>query len=239
MRLAPQNDWAVNNNNPGVLKGILERYEEVLAKFNGSAPNGEKVSMADLIVLAGCAGVEEAAKQAGNPVQVAFSAGRGDATAEQTDAASFAALEPTSDAFRNYKATPFDLLDRAHLLGLSAPDMAVLVAGLRAMDVTGPGADKLGVLTETPGKLDNAFFVTLLDMKYEWKPAGEIFEGRDRSTGDLKWKASAVDLSFGSNPELRAIAEHFTCSDSKQLFAEKFAVAWAKVMDNDRYDGSF
>ncbi len=234
IRLAPQKDWAVNN--PQELSFVLGKYEGIMKGFNGSAPNGEFISMADTIVLAGIAGVEECAKLGGNPVNVEFSAGRGDATDEQTDVKAFSVLEPTSDAFRNYNATPYQMVDRAHLLELSAPEMAVLVAGMRAMGATATG-DNLGVLTEKPGALTNDFFINLCSMDYKWEKNGNIYDGKDRATGALKWRASACDLAFGSNAELRAIAEQYACDDAKQDFADMFASTWAKVMNNDMYDG--
>jgi len=238
IRLAPQNGWAVNN--PSELEAVLGKLQSICDKFNGSAPAGEKVSMADMIVLGGVAGVEAAAQAAGNPVQVEFKAGRGDATAEQTDPVAQAWLEPEKDAFRNYKARPFDLVDRAHLLGLSVNEMTVLVAGLRALGVTAPGADGLGVLTDTPGQLDNAFCRNLTDMKWQWKRAAKgTYDGVDRASGEKKWRASAVDLTFGSNPELRAVIELYACDDGKQAFADDFAKAWSKVMHADMYDGKW
>jgi catalase-peroxidase len=224
IRLAPQKDWAAND--PTELAEVLTKLEGL----KGSA------SLADAIVLGGCAAIEEAAKKGGNAVQVAFTGGRGDASAEQTDADSFAVLEPTADGFRNYKSTPHQLVDRAHFLNLTAPEMSVLVAGLRVLDANA-GGSQVGVLTKNPGTLSNDFFVNLCDMDTTWKSAKEerfVYEGRD-AAGELKWKASQVDLVFGSNSELRAIAEYYACDDSKQAFATDFAAAWTKVMNLDRF----
>lgn len=238
LRLAPQNGWAVNN--PSELETVLGTLQGICDAFNNDPPAGEKVSMADMIVLGGVAGVEVAAEAAGNPVQVEFKAGRGDATAEQNDPVGQAWLEPKSDAFRNYNAVPFDLVDRAHLLGLSVNEMVVLAAGLRAMAVTAPGAGNLGILTDSPGLLDNAFCRNLTDMQFEWKKAADgTFNGVDRTSGETKWSASAVDLTFGSNPELRAVIEMYACDDGKQAFADDFAKAWSKVMHADMYDGAW
>jgi catalase-peroxidase len=224
IRFAPQKDWEVNN--PAELSVVLAKYGEIKAAFS------DDVSLADLIVLGGNVGVEMAATAAGYTTEVPFVSGRGDATEEQTDAASFAVLEPTSDAFRNFKANPYKLVDRAHMLALTAPEMAVLIAGMRVLDTNAKGVGSLGVLTTNPGTLTNDFFVNLLDMSTEWKPSEEMYKGCDRSSGALKWMASAVDLSFGSNSELRAIAEYYAMSDSKEVFVEDFGKAWAKVMSN-------
>jgi catalase-peroxidase len=240
IRLAPQNRWSVNN--PEELATILEKYEAVQKKFAA-----DKISLADLIVLGGCAAIEQAAVDAmivgdSHPSQswleVPFQSGRGDATQENTDTASFAVLEPSSDAFRNYRANPYQMVDHAHMLKLSAPEMAVLVAGFRALGANAPQCGQLGVLTKTPGKLTNDFFVNLLDMSTEWKPkagATGIYEGLDRTTKQVKWTASEADLAFGSNPELRAIAERYACDDAKEVFARDFAKAFAKVTQLDLF----
>jgi len=242
IRLAPQKDWEVNE--PSRLATVLQALEQVQADFNGSATGGKKVSMADLIVLAGCAAVEQAAKDAGHEVVVPFSPGRTDATPEQTDVEAFAVMEPRADGFRNY-ARPGDkrrqeelLVDRASLLGLTAPEMTVLVGGLRAL-AANVGDTRHGVLTERPGTLSNDVFVNLLDMGTEWKAsvsAEGVFEGRDRTTGDVRWTATAVDLVFGSNSQLRALAEVYASDDAGAKFVEDFVAAWAKVMDLDRFD---
>ena len=240
IRLEPQKSWAVNN--PAELGSVLQTLGRVQSEFNSSRSDGKKVSMADLIVLAGCAGVEKAARDAGQSVTVPFTPGRTDASAEQTDAESFAVLEPTYDGFRNYFAggealTPDQaLLDRAYMLNLTAPEMAVLVGGMRALNVNS-GGSRDGVLTSRPGVLTNDFFVNLLDMSTEWKPTGAYtYEGHDRATGSPKWTATAVDLVFGSNSQLRALAEVYAQDDSKQKFVTDFAAAWNKVMNNDRFD---
>jgi catalase-peroxidase len=239
VRLAPQKDWAVNN--PAQLAKVLSALEGVQKDFSAG---GKKVSLADLIVLGGSAAVEQAAKDAGVTVTVPFTPGRTDASAEQTDAASFAPLEPRSDGFRNYRgpvehfmAPEEALVDRAQLLGLSGPEMTVLVGGLRVLGANA-GGSKDGVFTNQVGKLTNDFFVNLLDMATEWSPAGSDnkFEGRDRKTKAPKWTATRVDLIFGSHAELRALAEVYGCSDAKQKFAQDFAAAWTKVMNADRYD---
>jgi len=242
IRLAPQKDWEVNE--PSRLATVLQALEQVQADFNGSATGGKKVSMADLIVLAGCAAVEQAAKDAGHEVVVPFSPGRTDATPEQTDVEAFAVMEPRADGFRNY-ARPGDkrrqeelLVDRASLLGLTAPEMTVLVGGLRAL-AANVGDARHGVLTERPGTLSNDVFVNLLDMGTEWKASASaegVFEGRDRATGDVRWTATAVDLVFGSNSQLRALAEVYASDDAGAKFVEDFVAAWAKVMDLDRFD---
>ncbi len=241
IRLAPQKDWAVND--PSDLGKVLSSLEKVQTEFN-SQNSGKKISMADLIVLAGNAAVEDAAKKAGHSVKVAFAPGRTDATQEQTDVTSFAVLEPTADGFRNYFAksnlrSPAEMLvDRANLLNLTVPEMTVLVGGMRALDAN-EGRSKLGVLTERPGTLSNDFFVNLMDMSTKWtKSAGDetVYEGRDRKTDKVKWSASPVDLLFGSNSELRAVAEVYAADDAKEKFVQDFASAWAKVMNNDRYD---
>ncbi len=241
IRLAPQKDWAVNN--PAELATVLAKLEEVQAAFNAQAQGGMKVSLADLIVLAGCAAVEHAAKEAGTQVEVPFSPGRMDATAEQTDAASFAPLEPTADGFRNhYEGAQFmapeeALVDRAELLRLTGPEMTVLVGGLRALGITTAGATH-GVFTHNPGKLTNDFFVNLLDMSTEWMPTASdnAYEGRDRKTKQARWTGTRVDLIFGSHSQLRALAEVYAMADSGEKFVRDFVAAWHKVTNADRYD---
>jgi catalase-peroxidase len=241
IRLAPQKDWEVNQ--PAGLAKVLQTLEAIQQEFNGSQSNGKKVSLADLIVLGGCAAVEEAAKKAGHDVKIPFSPGRTDASQDQTDVDSFAVLEPAADGFRNYVRNghprPEELLvDRAQLLTLTAPEMTVLVGGMRALNANF-GQAKHGVFTSRPETLTNDFFVNLLDMKTEWKasPTSEgVFEGRDRATGKTRWTATRVDLVFGSNSQLRAIAEVYACDDAKQRFVKDFAAAWTKVMNLDRYD---
>ncbi len=241
IRLAPQKDWSVNN--PVELENVLQTLEGIQTNFNSSQAGGKKVSLADIIVLGGCAAVEQAAKNAGQEVQVPFSPGRTDASPEQTDVESFAVLEPTSDGFRNYFANgnlkPEEhLVDRAHMLTLTAPEMTVLVGGMRALNAN-TGQSQLGVFTSRPGTLTNDFFVNLLDMTTEWQANAEcehLFEGRDRGTGEIKWTGTAVDLVFGSNSQLRAIAEAYACDDSQQTFVQDFAAAWSKVMNLDRFD---
>jgi catalase-peroxidase len=242
IRLAPQKDWEVNE--PAELATVLQTLEGIQQDFNSSQSGGTKVSLADLIVLAGCAAVEKAAKDAGYDITVPFSPGRTDASQEQTDVESFAVLEPIGDAFRNYlragdKLPPEQrLLDRANLLTLTAPEMTVLVGGLRALDANF-GQAKHGVFTDRPGTLSNDFFVNLLDMGTEWKPSTSsenVYEGRDRATGDVKWTATAADLVFGSHSQLRALAEVYGSDDGKEKFARDFAAAWNKVMNLDRFD---
>ncbi len=242
IRLVPQKDWAVNN--PAELGKVLQTLEQVQAGFNGAQSGGKKVSLADVIVLGGCAAVEQAAKKAGHDVEVPFTPGRTDASQEQTDAASFAVLEPLADGFRNYQAQSVTrpaeelLVDRAHLLTLTAPEMTVLVGGMRALNAN-TGQSALGVFTNAPETLTNDFFVNLLDMSTEWKKSPRcehFYEGRDRGTGELKWTATAVDLVFGSNSQLRALAEVYACDDAKQKFVEDFIAAWNKVMNADRFD---
>ncbi|HET9014623.1 MAG TPA: catalase/peroxidase HPI [Thermomicrobiaceae bacterium] len=240
IRLAPQKDWAVNQ--PAQLAGVLHVLEQIQQDFNRSQSGGKRVSLADLIVLAGCAAVEQAARDAGHGIAVPFSPGRTDASQEQTDAESFAVLEPTYDGFRNYLNTRSILspekllLDRANLLTLTAPEMTVLVGGMRALNANFEQSP-LGVFTDRPGRLTNDFFVNLLDMGTEWKPeAGNRYEGRDRATGELRWTATAVDLVFGSNSQLRAICEVYASDDAKEKFVRDFVAAWHKVMDLDRYD---
>ncbi|MDR3394834.1 MAG: catalase/peroxidase HPI [Parasulfuritortus sp.] len=242
IRLAPMKDWAVNQ--PAQLSKVLAKLEGIQSDFNGSATGGRKVSMADMIVLAGCAGVEKAAKDGGVNVTVPFVPGRMDASAEQTDADSFAVLEPITDGFRNYEKAKYTvsaeelLLDKAQLLTLSAPEMTVLVGGMRALNAN-TGQSRHGVFTQRPGALTNDFFVNLLDMGTTWKPVSDDenrFEGRDRKTGEVKWTGTRVDLIFGSNSQLRAIAEAYACSDSQQAFVRDFVAAWHKVMNLDRFD---
>ena len=245
IRLAPQKDWEVNN--PNELAKVLQTLEEVQQDFNKSQSGGKKVSLADLIVLGGCAAVEQAAKKAGHEVKVPFAPGRTDASQEMTDVESFAVLEPKSDGFRNYHAQSIDrpapelLVDRAHKLTLTAPEMTVLVGGMRVMGANagqGPLA-KLGLLTDRQETLTNDYFVNLLNMGIEWQKSDiceHFFEGRDRKTGNVKWTASSVDLMFGSNSQLRAIAEVYASDDAKQKFVKDFVAVWSKVMNLDRFD---
>ena len=242
IRLAPQKDWAVNQ--PGRLAAILASLERVRSEFNGSQQGGKRVSLADLIVLAGCAGVEKAAKDAGVTVTVPFTPGRTDATEAQTDAASFAVLEPTADGFRNYMKATYSvpaehlLVDRAQLLTLTAPEMTVLIGGLRVLNANTNGSPH-GVFTTRPGMLTNDFFINLLDMATQWKPTGhdaQTFEGTDRVTGQHRWTGTRVDLVFGSNSQLRALAEVYACADAKEKFVHDFVAAWTKVMNLDRFD---
>ncbi len=241
IRLEPQSGWEVNN--PAELSTVLRTLEEIQQAFNAGQTGGKKISLADLIVLGGGAAVEQAAKDAGQDVEVPFTPGRTDASPEQTDAESFAPLEPTVDGFRNYLGkghrlpAEYLLLDRANLLTLSAPEMTVLVGGLRVLDANHRHSP-LGVLTTRPGSLTNDFFVNLLDMGTTWKPAGDegTFEGRDAATGEVRWTGSRVDLVFGSNSELRAIAEVYASDDAAEKFVRDFVAAWAKVMDLDRFD---
>ncbi len=242
IRLAPQKDWQVNQ--PAGLAKVLEALEKIRADFNKSATGGKKISLADLIVLAGSAAVEQAAKSAGHAVKVPFTPGRMDASQAQTDVVSFAVLEPIADGFRNYLKGNYRvpaetlLIDKAELLTLTAPEMTVLVGGLRVLGAN-HGNSKHGVFTSKPGTLTNDFFVNLLDMATEWKPVGggtEEFEGRDRKTGKVKWTGTRVDLIFGSSSELRALAEVYSSADAGAKFATDFATAWTKVMNLDRYD---
>jgi catalase-peroxidase len=246
IRLAPQRDWEVND--PAELGTALETLEEIRREFSDSAPGGAKVSLADLIVLGGCAAVEQAAKDAGHEVTVPFTPGRTDASQEQTDVESFAVLEPVADGFRNYiqsgqTLSPETLLvERANLLTLTAPEMTVLVGGLRALNANA-GQSQHGVFTDRPGTLTNDFFVNLLDMGTEWHapgPSGNgsapVFEGRDRATGEVRWTATAVDLVFGSHSQLRALAEVYASDDAKEAFVRQFVAAWDKVMSLDRFD---
>jgi catalase-peroxidase len=241
IRLAPQKDWEVNN--PAELASVLAKLEAIQAEFNGAAAGGKRVSIADLIVLGGGAAIEKAAKDAGTSVTAPFTPGRGDASAEETDAASFAPLEPIADGFRNYRRGPQfmapeeALVDRAQLLRLSGPELTVLVGGLRVLGANA-GGSKDGVFTKRPGQLTNDFFVNLLDMRTEWSPAGSdnAFQGRDRKTGQTSWTATRVDLIFGSHAELRALAEVYACADSAGKFVQDFVAAWTKVMNADRLD---
>ena len=242
IRLAPQKDWEVNQ--PARLKTVLHTLEGIQKKFNGAQKGGKKVSLADLIVLGGCAGVEQAARNAGNDVVVPFTPGRTDASQEQTDVKSFAVLEPAGDGFRNYLkskyAVPAEelLVDRAQLLALTAPEMTVLVGGMRVLNVNA-GQSKHGVFTRRPETLTNDFFVNLLDMGTVWTATShdkDVFEGRDRVTGELRWTATRVDLFFGSNSQLRALAEVYACDGSQNKFVNDFAAAWNKVMNADRFD---
>ena len=242
IRLAPQKDWEAND--PAALSEVLQTLEQIQADFNNSQDDGKRVSLADLIVLAGCAGVEQAAQAAGHDVQVPFAPGRTDAAQEWTDEESFAVLEPTADGFRNYlqagqEGKPEDLLvERAYMLTLTAPEMTALLGGLRVLNAN-TGQSEHGVFTERPGTLTNDFFVNLLDMNTEWNAtsaAQEVFEGRDASTGELKWTGTRVDLVFGSNSELRALAEVYGCDDAQEVFVRDFVAAWDKVMNLDRFD---
>jgi catalase-peroxidase len=242
IRLAPQKDWEVNN--PAELGKVLATLEQIQNDFNSAQSNGKRVSLADVIVLGGCAAVEEAAKKAGHDVQVPFTPGRTDATPEQTDADSFAVLEPTADGFRNHVGNGHQrpaeelLVNRAHLLTLTAPEMTVLVGGLRVLNAN-TGQSELGVFTKRPETLTNDFFVNLLGMGTEWKKSSRcehFFEGRDSGSDDIKWTATAVDLVFGSNSQLRAIAEVYACDDSQPAFVRDFVAAWDKVMNLDRFD---
>ncbi len=239
IRLAPQKDWAVNQ--PEQLARVLQALEGIQREFNKGAEGDKRVSLADLIVLAGAAGVEQAAKAAGVAVSVPFNPGRTDARQDQTDVESFSVLEPVADGFRNYTKARYSvpaevlLLDKAQLLTLTAPEMTVLVGGLRAININ-VGGSTHGVFTATPGALTNDFFANLLDMSTEWKAAGEVYEGRDRKTGEKKWTGTRVDLVFGSNSVLRAVAEVYASADAKDKFVRDFVAAWAKVMDLDRFD---
>ena len=240
IRLAPQNGWEVNE--PGQLRKVLSALEVIQDQFNTTAPGGKRVSLADLIVLAGNVGVEAAAKAAGHAVEVVFTPGRVDATAEQTDADSFAVLEPVADGFRNYRKHAFSvspeemLVDKAQLLTLSAPEMTVLVGGLRVLGAN-HGGSQHGVLTRRPGQLTTDFFINLVDMSTAWTPMGDnAYEGRDRQTGTKKWTATRVDLAFGSNSQLRAIAEVYAQDDNQKKFVKDFVAAWTKVMNLDRFD---
>jgi catalase-peroxidase len=242
IRLAPQKDWEANQ--PVQLAKVLKTLEGIQSAFNSAQSGGKKVSLADLIVLAGCAGVEQAAKNAGHEVTVPFTPGRMDASQEQTDAASFAVLEPIADGFRNYQKTRYAVsaeelaVDKAQLLTLTAPEMTVLIGGMRVLNAN-VGQSQHGVFTKRPEALTNDFFVNLLDMSTTWKATAEddsVFEGRDRATGALKWTGTRVDLIFGSNSQLRALAEVYGCEDSQEKFRHDFVAVWNKVMNLDRYD---
>ncbi len=241
IRLAPQKDWEVNS--PAELGKVLQTLEGIQTDFNSSQSGGKKVSLADVIVLGGCAAVEQAAENAGHDVQVPFSPGRTDASQERTDVDSFAVLEPTADGFRNYPANGHrrpaeELVGRAQMLTLTAPEMTVLVGGMRVLNAN-VGQSELGVFTGRPEKLTHDFFVNLLAMNTEWQASSaseDVFEGRDRGTGELKWTGTAVDLVFGSNSQLRAVAEVYACDDSQEAFVGDFVAAWDKVMNLDRFD---
>ena len=246
IRLAPQKNWEVNQ--PAELAKVLPKLEAIQKEFNAahSVANsgGKKISLADLIVLGGCAAVEAAAKKAGQDVKVPFSPGRMDASQEQTDVESFAVLEPTADGFRNYARKGLEdvaaelLVDKAQLLKLTAPEMTVLIGGLRALNAN-VGQSKHGVFTQRPETLTNDFFVNLLDMGTKWQKSAAsegVLEGRDRATGELRWTGTVVDLVFGSNSQLRALAEVYACSDAQQKFVRDFVAAWNKVMNLDRFD---
>ena len=241
LRLAPQKDWEVND--PAELANVLQTLEGIQAEFNSAQSGGKRVSLADLIVLAGGAGVEQAAGSAGHNVQVPFAPGRTDASQESTDLESFAVLEPSADGFRNYvkdgngASAAEQLVERACLLTLTAPEMTALVGGMRVLNAnTGQSAN--GVFTDRPEALSNDFFVNLLDMSTEWQASSSagVFEGRDGASGDVKWTATEADLVFGSNSELRAIAEVYGCDDGQKAFVRDFVAAWNKVMNLDRYD---
>src|SRR5262249_38058997 len=242
IRLAPQKDWEVNQ--PAELAKVLPILEKIQKEFNSAQSGGKKVSLADVIVLGGCAAIEAAAKKAGHAVQVPFSPGRTDASQQMTDVESFAVLEPTADGFRNYQRKDDErsatglLVDRARLLTLTAPEMTALLGGLRVLNANF-GQSKLGVFTERPWALTNDFFVNLLDMGTEWRKSAQcehFYEGRDRRTGAVKWTGTAVDLVFGSNSQLRALAEVYACDDAQEAFVRDFVAAWAKVMNLDRFD---
>ena len=242
LRLAPQKDWEVND--PAELAEVLGVLETIQEEFNAGRSDGKRISLADLIVLAGCVGVEQAAKRAGHDVSVPFSPGRTDASPEQTDVEAFAVLEPKADGFRNYVGNghrrPAEelLVDRAHMLTLTAPEMTLLVGGLRVLGVN-TGGTQHGVFTDRPGKLTNDFFVNLLDMGTVWSRSESddgVYEGRDRATGELRWTGTAVDLVFGSNSQLRALAEVYASDDYGDAFVRDFVAAWDKVMNLDRFD---
>jgi catalase-peroxidase len=241
IRLAPQKDWAINQ--PAQLAQTLAKLEDIQQAFNNAQSGNKRVSLADLIVLAGAAAVEQAAANAGHPVSVPFTPGRMDATQEQTDVDSFEAMEPVADGFRNYLERQFNipaealLVDKAQLLTLTAPEMTVLVGGLRVLNAN-VGQSQHGVLTQRPQALSNDFFVNLLDMGTTWKAAGEdgVFEGQDSQTGALKWTATRADLIFGSHSQLRALAEVYGSSDAQASFVYDFVAAWNKVMNLDRFD---
>ena len=242
IRLAPQKDWEANQ--PAQLAKVLAALESIQSEFNASATGGKKVSLADLIVLGGCAAVEAAAGRVGVAIEVPFAPGRTDASEAQTDAHSFAVLEPNADGFRNYVKPGFEgaqadlLLDKAQLLNLTAPEMTVLVGGLRALNAN-VGQSRHGVFTERPETLSNDYFINLLDMSTAWKRSAsnpQVLEGRDRKTGALKWTGTVVDLVFGSNAQLRSLAEVYASSDAQTKFVHDFVSAWTKVMNLDRFD---
>jgi catalase-peroxidase len=242
IRLAPQKDWEVNQ--PAQMKKVLVTFETIQKEFNNAQLGGKKVSLADLIVLGGCAGVEQAAKNASHDITVPFNPGRTDALQEQTDVESFSALEPAADGFRNYLKSKYSLsseellIDRAQLLTLTAPEMTVLIGGMRVLNANF-GKSQNGVFTKRPETLTNDFFVNLLDMNTTWKATSkdeDLFEGYDRPTGNLKWTGSRVDLIFGSNSQLRALSEVYACDDSQEKFLHDFVAAWHKVMNLDRFD---
>jgi catalase-peroxidase len=238
----PQKDWEVNE--PAQLKTVLQTLEGIQKAFNNAQSGGKRVSLADVIVLGGCAAIEQAAKNAGHDVTIPFTPGRTDASQEQTDVESFVVLEPAADGFRNHLKTKYAvsaeelLVDRAQLLTLTAPEMTVLVGGMRVLNANF-GQSQHGVFTERPETLTNDFFVNLLDMNTEWKATSEdedVFEGRDRATGELKWIGTRVDLIFGSNSQLRALVEVYGCEDSQEKFLRDFVAVWNKVMNLDRFD---
>jgi catalase-peroxidase len=242
IRLAPQKDW--ESNQPAELHKVLQKLATIQQEFNAAQPGGKKVSLADLIVLGGGAAIEAAATKAGHDVKVPFTPGRTDASQEQTDVESFAVLEPSADGFRNYLKQGLEgtaaesLVDRANLLTLTAPEMTVLVGGLRALNAN-VGQSPHGVFTSRPGALTNDFFVNLLDMRTRWQQSATeagVLEGRDRATGQLKWTGTVVDLVFGSNSQLRALAEVYASSDANEVFVRDFVAAWSKVMNLDRFD---
>ncbi len=242
IRLAPQKDWVINN--PSRLAGVLEKLEAIQREFNQSAQNGKKISLADLIVLGGCSGVEKASSDAGSNIIVPFTPGRMDASQEQTDIDSFNVLQPIADGFRNYLKTKYKvsteelLIDKAQLLTLTAPEMTVLIGGMRVLNTNADNSSH-GVFTRHPEVLTNDFFVNLLDMNTAWMPASEdkeTFNGRDRKTGELKWTATRADLIFGSNSELRALAEVYGSSDAREKFVQDFVAVWDKMMNLDRFD---
>jgi catalase-peroxidase len=242
IRLAPQKDWEVNN--PAQLAAVLKTLGRIQTEFNGAQSGGKQVSLADLIVLGGCAGIEKAARNAGHDVSAPFMPGRADASQEQTDVESFAVLEPAADGFRNYMKTKHTasaeemLVDKAQLLTLTAPEMTVLVGGMRVLDANFDQSQQ-GVFTKRPEALTNDYFVNLLDLGTKWSAtsdAQDVFDGRDRATGAVQWTGTRVDLIFGSNSELRAIAEVYGCEDSQEKFVQDFVAAWTKVMNLDRFD---
>jgi catalase-peroxidase len=242
IRLAPQKDWKVNQ--PEQLQKVLNVLEKIQTDFNSAQSGGKKISLADLIVLAGCAGVEQAAKNAGVTVTVPFAPGRMDASQQQTDVQSFAVLEPAADGFRSYRngngdaTAEVELLDKAQLLTLTAPELTVLIGGMRVLG-TNYGQTKFGVFTKKPEALTNDFFINLLDMRTAWKAtsdANDTFEGRDRKTGEVRWTATRADLIFGSNAQLRALSEVYGSSDARTKFVQDFVAAWTKVMNLDRFD---